>query len=273
MRRKMVVLGTAILVLTMAVPVAAITRGGELDGNAHPYVGLMDAYGADGTYLWSCSGALISETVYVTAGHCTESPAASVKIWFDPDPISVGWLDFVGFDATGTPYTHPDYDPAAFYLFDLGVVVLDEAGFDPGSFAQLPDVGAIDDMGKGRKNNTITAVGYGVNRIVQNPVKGLIKFEWDVQRRYADLMVVNTKGVAGLGPIFDDIEGTGSIAVSGDSKHGGTCFGDSGGPQLIDGNVIAAVTSFGLNGNCAGIGGAYRVDQQDDLDFINDFLD
>lgn len=60
--------------------------------------------------------------------------------------------------------------------------------------------------------------------------------------------------------------------VSGDAAHGGTCFGDSGGPMLLgDSDVIVGVNSFGLNGNCAGVGGAYRIDQADDLAFIGSF--
>lgn len=48
---------------------------------------------------------------------------------------------------------------------------------------------------------------------------------------------------------------------------GGTCFGDSGGPNFLgDTNVVAGVTSFGLNSTCGGTGGVYRVDRSDDLD-------
>ncbi len=36
--------------------------------------------------------------------------------------------------------------------------------------------------------------------------------------------------------------------------------------------MLVAVTSFGLSPNCTGVGGAYRLDQQDDLDFINSHL-
>ena len=43
-----------------------------------------------------------------------------------------------------------------------------------------------------------------------------------------------------------------------------TCFGDSGGPNFLgDTNTVAAVTSFGKNGNCAGQGGVFRMDQPD----------
>jgi len=33
-----------------------------------------------------------------------------------------------------------------------------------------------------------------------------------------------------------------------------------------------AVTSFGLNANCKGLGGGYRVDTADDQAWINTFL-
>lgn len=41
---------------------------------------------------------------------------------------------------------------------------------------------------------------------------------------------------------------------------------------LGDSDVIIGVNSFGLNANCAGVGGAYRIDQPDDLEFISSYL-
>jgi secreted trypsin-like serine protease len=65
--------------------------------------------------------------------------------------------------------------------------------------------------------------------------------------------------------------GTESLLLSNNSNTGGTCFGDSGGPDFIGRtSVIAGVTSFGNNGTCAGTGGVYRVDRADDLDWIYD---
>jgi len=37
-------------------------------------------------------------------------------------------------------------------------------------------------------------------------------------------------------------------------------------------NVIAGVTSFGLNGSCGGTGGVFRLDHQNVLDFVTQFL-
>ena len=39
---------------------------------------------------------------------------------------------------------------------------------------------------------------------------------------------------------------------------------------MLLGNTLIGVNSFGLNPNCSGIGGAFRLDQQTSLDFIAD---
>jgi hypothetical protein len=60
----------------------------------------------------------------------------------------------------------------------------------------------------------------------------------------------------------------------GRTHQGGICFGDSGGPILVEGtNLIVAVASYVLSPNCTGNVGAYRVDQADDLEFITQFLE
>jgi secreted trypsin-like serine protease len=66
------------------------------------------------------------------------------------------------------------------------------------------------------------------------------------------------------------------LLLSNNANTGGTCFGDSGGPNFVGSNgtetkVVGAVTSFGLNGNCAGTGGVFRIDRQNVLDFIRTF--
>jgi secreted trypsin-like serine protease len=64
-----------------------------------------------------------------------------------------------------------------------------------------------------------------------------------------------------------------SMLLSNNHSTGGTCFGDSGGPNFLDdSNVIAGVTSFGLNPNCAGTGGVFRVDRPNVQAFIADFI-
>jgi hypothetical protein len=64
-----------------------------------------------------------------------------------------------------------------------------------------------------------------------------------------------------------------SMLLSNNAHSGGTCFGDSGGANFLgDSNLVAGITSFGLNGNCAGTGGVFRTDRQDVVDFVNSYL-
>jgi hypothetical protein len=234
---------------------ASAVTDGELDGNRHPYVGLMVAHNAAGAPLWRCSGTLLSESLFLTAGHCTEAPAAHVEIWFDADVES--GIPGNGYplngDVGGTPHTHPSYNPNAFFLFDLGVVVLDEP-MPMATYGLLPALNQLDSL-KPSRHTTFTSVGYGLqnankNHTVAQRVRMLAE---------PHLLQINTGFVGDF-----------SIMLSNNANTGGTCFGDSGGPNFIGSSTtLAGVTSYGLNGNCAGTGGVYRVDKADDLNWLN----
>ena len=244
-----------------AIPASAVTDG-ELDNGAHPFVGLMVAIDANGNPLWRCSGTLISDTVYLTAGHCTTAPAVRAEIWFDGD-VESGIPENgypINGDIGGTTFTHPEYDPAAFFLHDVGLVVLDSP-MTMDQYGHLPQQDELDVLARrrGQQDQTFTAVGYGLQRI--NPVF----IEAERVRMFATphLIQINTPGFTG------DF----SLLLSNNHSTGGTCFGDSGGPNFLGtSNVVAGVTSFGLNGNCAGTGGVFRVDRANVLDFINSHL-
>lgn len=270
MRKRFIgILVAVVLLLTAVVPALAVTNG-EADNGEHPFVGIMVADDADGNPLWRCTGTLMSSTVFLTAGHCTEAPAASVTVWFAEDIAATpGFGTVAGYpfegDVDGTPMTHPDYDPAAFYLYDLGVVVLDDP-VPMAEYGELPALGELENYKGKDKKAALTAVGYGLQEINPN------RLQADLLRLQAPLDILNTQGVFGV-PKGTSVAVSGS-GVGGDaSATGGTCFGDSGGPQFLAGtNTIVAVTSFGLNGNCAGTGGGYRIDQADDLNWLSTFL-
>ena len=157
----LVVLAVVTLLMGMVSPAAAVTDG-ELDGTGHPYVGLMVAQKADGTPLWRCSGTLLSPTLFLTAGHCTEAPAAHVELWSAAD-VEAG-IPANGYptkgEVGGTPYTHPQYNPQAFYLYDLGVVVLDKP-VRLSRYGALPQLNELDRLAekRGQQDRTFTAVG------------------------------------------------------------------------------------------------------------------
>lgn len=257
MRRLITLIAALALAVSAHTPPATAITDGELDGNGHPYVGLMVAQDARGNPLWRCSGTLLSATLYLTAGHCTEAPAAHIEIWFDADVesgIPGNGYPFKG-DVGGTPYTHPQYDSNAFYLYDLGVVVLDKP-VKKKTYGKLPSLGqnrTYSDANPG-SSAVYTAVGYGLQRI--NPAF----VEAERVRMYAEPHRIHIDG---------GIVGDYSLLLSNNHSTGGTCFGDSGGPNFIGtSNVIGGVTSFGLNGTCGGTGGVYRLDTADDLGWL-----
>ena len=292
----------AVLLAVSALPATGVTNG-NLDGDDHPFVGLMVLYGdplegedlqalADNlgvdvndldprfsNPLHRCSGTLVDETHYLTAGHCvtegannedgTPAEGHAAVVWFHSDIQSM--LGAVGYPfqpvlsdpliVAGTPHAHPQYNDALFFLHDLGVVTLDEA-VDSLGFGALPDLGVVDTLPRGRRDLPITAVGYGLQKASANPVHA-DKTRAERVRYRADLQIIDTKGTAGIpaGVAF---------ATSGDKNTGGTCFGDSGGPNFINGtSIVAGVTSYGLNLNCGGVGGVYRVDASDDLEWLS----
>lgn len=263
MRRLITALVASIaLIAGVSLPATAVTDG-TLDGDGHPYVGLMLAQKADGTPLWRCSGTLISPTVYLTAGHCTEAPAEHVEIWFDADVQS--GIPANGYpkkgDVGGTPYTHPDYDPNAFYVRDVGVVVLDEP-VEMAQYGALPTQDQLDAL-KVRRSTTFTSVGYGLQQSFPSAAGWKTQAERIRMVAYPHLLQINT-----------GFTGDQSLLLSNNTNTGGTCFGDSGGPNFLGkSNVVAGVTSFGLNSTCGGTGGVMRVDRDYVLDWVNSFLD
>ncbi len=256
----------AALTAVIAGPALAVTNG-ELDGNDHDFVGLMVAKDADGNALWRCSGTLLSPTLYLTAGHCTEAPAASAEIWFDADVTDAALHNYPNQgDVSGTTYTHPDYDPAAFFVRDLGLVILDQPYNPPsGEFGTLPGLNEYDawKTKRGQQKVTFTSVGYGRQKSFPDAAS------WKtVAQRIR--MVAHPK----LNQINTGLVGDYSLLLSNNAATGGTCFGDSGGPNFVgDTNEVAGVTSFGMNSTCGGTGGVFRMDRSWSLAFVADAAD
>jgi hypothetical protein len=265
---KRILLATVImfsLVFSLVGTAQAITDG-ALDGNGHPYVGLMVAQDADGNPLWRCSGTLLSSTIFLTAGHCAAEPAAHVEIWFAADVqsgVPANGYPYHG-DVGGTPYTHPQWDPNAFFQHDLGVVVLDQP-LAMTTYGVLPNLNQLDALKtqRGLKDVTFTAVGYGLQKAFPDAAS------WQNSafkiRMFATPTLIQINGA---------LVGDYSLLLSNNANTGGLCFGDSGGPNFIgSSNVVGGVSSFVLNGNCAGTGGVYRVDKADDLNWLATFFE
>ena len=256
MQKVFASLAALAIVAISATPAHAVLYG-QPDQNAHPYVGIVRFFDEDGTYLWRCTGTLISPTVVLTAGHCTFG-TASAEVWFSETAPSTAEVRSGNYTpgVTGETYTHPDYDDFATFpnTSDVGIVVLDRR-VRLSTYGSLPTVGLAASL---YKHEVFTIVGYGLQDV--QPVE-----VGEVRRIKATAKLISLQ--SGYSAAFN-------LQLSsnqGKPHQGGLCFGDSGGPVLY-GTTIVAVNSFVINSNCAGAGYSYRVDQPHILSWIRSFL-
>lgn len=275
-KRTVSIIIALVLLLAMVIPASAITNG-QPDGDNHPYVGLLVFDYAPGSPGWRCSGSLIAPNVVLTAGHCTDG-AVAARIWFAEDvtydsvPFPLYPYGGPGSGAIeGTPYTNPMYrsneNPygggnglPAFSYRDVGIVVLDEPVY-MAEYAVLPEQGFVDTL----KNKTeLDNVGYGVQEIMHGG--GPPYWTGLRVRLYAPSEFISGNFVHSAEYM--------RISLNASQGTGGTCFGDSGGPNLLGGtNTVLAVNSYVTNYNCAGVGYSSRVDIPQILDWIGGYLD
>jgi len=262
LRRRFALLAICAATFAIVIPAGAITRG-ELDGNRHPAVVLL-LMEVNGQPAFRCSGTLLSPTVLLTAGHCAGEPGefSGMRVFTESDVQNGNNnFPFAGPNSVEavTWAAHPLFTEAQFFLHDVGVVVLRRPGvkLKAASYGVLPAEGELDAL-QPRSSTIFTAVGYGVQQI--NPAQ--VTAERIRMFALPHLIQIDT-----------GFTGNFSLLLSNNAATGGTCFGDSGGPNFLGtSNVIAGVTSFALNGTCGGTGGVFRLDKQDVLDFVSFYL-
>ena len=233
---SLAVLTSVALALPYAGTANAVTDGVP-DGEGHPFVGLLifDAVRPDGTTgpYWRCSGTLLSSTVLLTAGHCTDG-ALGGRVWFESDARSLPDYPLGGVTSVefASIKTHPQFNDGSFVLHDVGVVILSTPVVRT-TYGVLPTVDQLDALKvkRGKQDVTFTAVGYGLQKSFPDPVSYQKNEAYKIRMvATPHLIQINTPGFTG------DF----SLLLSNNAATGGTCFGDSGGPNFLgSSNVIA----------------------------------
>ncbi len=269
-KKMLIALLAAIAVLAIAVSSVGAITDGELDGEDHPHVVLL-LMEVGGEPMYRCSGTLLSPTVLLTAGHCTsnypDEPYSGMRVFTESDvengDNSYPYAGNNSIEAVSWA-AHPLYETEdPFYMHDVGIVILEEPGVvGLAEYGTLPEQDQFDDlpMPSGKADKTwFTSVGYGQQIIFTEEDQWEMRADRIRMVAYPFLKQINVPGITG------DY----SLWLSNNHSTGGTCYGDSGGPNFLeDTNIVAGVTSFGMNDTCSGSGGVFRTDRQEVLDFI-----
>jgi hypothetical protein len=245
--RRLIIV-TVLVALTAVSSAAAITNGTP-DGQRHPNVGglVSETQYPDGTWLY-CSGTLISPTVFLTAAHCGDD-GTRVGVTFDTAYEDGDKVYYGTFEADPL-YSHAQSDP-----HDIAVVVFDKPvrGITP---ATLPTAGSLSNLSG---TQTFTSVGYGAYEVTNEP--------GGHQYLYNDVRMTAMGTLNATNPSWL------RVSMNPSTGNGGTCYGDSGGPNFLGtSNIIAAITITG-DAVCRSTNVDYRLDTESARTFLAQYVD
>jgi V8-like Glu-specific endopeptidase len=252
MKAMLAVGATMLGVLVLTTAAGAITYGVP-DGNGHPEVGALLAQQAFSDGTWEeCTGTLIAPRIFLTAAHCDEG-VSRVAVTFDTSYAYPGGTTY-----WGTWHADPSYDQKQSDPHDMAVVVLDKAvkGITP---ARLPAAGSLAGLSGDQQ---FTSVGYGAQAVTNGP--------GGKTYHYADIRYVSSGTLNSITPTWL------RISQNPATGNGGTCYGDSGGPNFLgagsgETNIVAGTTISG-DTPCRSTNVDYRLDTASARAFLGQYV-
>ena len=240
----------------------AITYGFVDTTNAFSNTGAFIVQAPDGRIFPICSGTLIAPDVFLTASHCT--------VFFEQTLAPAGYTAFVSFDnpipfadltskstrlVTVTDVvSNPAYNQAQSDSGDIAVLLVDPRDTRGITPAVLPTAGLLDQLAaqNGLKNAVFTAVGYGVQNRVTGGGPPFFQDRNPVPRMYAFSTFHSLNG------------GYLRLSQNPATGDGGTCFGDSGGPNFLNVNGTRTLVAITITGDsvCRSTNVDLRLDTQ-----------
>ena len=250
------VVGSLLLVSPRA---SAITYGFVDSNNTFSNTGAFIVKTSNGQIFPICSGTLITPNVFLTAAHCTSfytqelAPEGDVAYVSLDASIPFGSLTSSKTQLLAVAHvvSNPNFNQAQSDSGDIGVLILNRnvRGVTP---ATLPACGLLDQLvaQNGLKTASFTNVGYGVqNRVVG----GGVPFFQDlnpIPRMFSFSSFNSLNG------------GYMRLSQNNSTGNGGTCFGDSGGPNFLTLNSQQLIASITITGDsvCRSTNVVYRLD-------------
>ncbi|HSL70741.1 MAG TPA: trypsin-like serine protease [Longimicrobiales bacterium] len=257
----------------LAVRPQFITYGWPDENDEYGNVGAFVVKSAQtGQIFPICSGTLIAPAVFLTAAHCTAdylhnlAPLGySVFVSFS-NPIGYGALtsNRTKLIAVTQVVTNPQYNVGQNDSGDIGVLLLAAHSTNGISPAQLPTLGLLDQLAAAGalKQAVFTAVGYGVqNRVTGGGVPYFQDLN-PIPRMYS------FSSFSALGP------GYLRLSQNPATGNGGTCFGDSGGPNFlpVTGQLILVANTVTGDVACRSTNVDYRLDTASARRFLGHFV-